>query len=64
MGKKEALIITLSWLLLVAFIMVSANKDNARAHTPTSKHMVYYPQGKVSMILDSFFSPISNATKI
>ncbi|KAG4946047.1 hypothetical protein JHK87_042054 [Glycine soja] len=38
--RKAALIIAVSWLLLVAFIVVSANADNTKIHPPTSKNMV------------------------
>ncbi|RDX68063.1 hypothetical protein CR513_52989, partial [Mucuna pruriens] len=40
MVRKAALIIAVSWILLVAFIVVSANADNTKVHPPTSKHMV------------------------
>ncbi|AES64596.1 hypothetical protein MtrunA17_Chr2g0290811 [Medicago truncatula] len=43
--KKSALFIAFSWLLLMVFTVVSANAENISAHTPTSKNMVYYPQG-------------------
>lgn len=49
--RKAALIIAVSWLLLVAFIVVSANADNTKIHPPSSKNMVYYPQDKVNMNL-------------
>ena len=46
MEKKDAMVIALSCLLLVAFIVVSANVDDAciKAHTPTEKHVVQYPE--------------------
>ncbi|KAK7303453.1 hypothetical protein RJT34_14360 [Clitoria ternatea] len=45
MVRKETLIIAFLCLALVAFTVVSANADNTKVHTPTSKNMVYYPQG-------------------
>lgn len=47
MVKKTALVIAFSWLLLVAFIAVSTNAENSSVHPPSSKNMVYYPQGKL-----------------
>jgi len=47
MVKKSALLIAFSWLLLMVFTVVSANAEKISAHTPTSKNMVYYPQGKL-----------------
>ncbi|KAI4298848.1 hypothetical protein L6164_032363 [Bauhinia variegata] len=44
MVTKKALVIALSWLLLVAFIAVSAEGDDAGLLPKASKNMVYYPQ--------------------
>ena len=51
MVKKTALAIAFSCLLLMAFIAISANAESTSGHPPTSKNMVYYPQGKVNMPL-------------
>ncbi|CAJ1962767.1 unnamed protein product [Sphenostylis stenocarpa] len=59
MVRRTALIIAVSWLLLVAFTVVSANVDNTKGHPPTSKHMVYYPQGAAG----SYGSQSSNVGK-
>jgi len=48
MVRKEALIIAVSWFLLVTFIVVSATDDNTKGLPPTSKHIIYYPQGKIN----------------